>query len=520
MVKWFCCSAFCTNNFRTRNPQGESVKFYRLPRNPKVQAAYKRILKTSGINWLSGHICCEHWSRGYRENASTDFPNIPVPASQLVALEKKIKEAKDRLNRKATKPAKRKLRKLERKFFLAKQLSPALIDGSRKRKAPTERDLSTAKRSRNLSKRELSTRLGASEEDKQRLTEQLTSTREMVKRLRTENLSLKIKIRNIEQTQQKIMKHDEELEIVIKRLQKEQLSYWNLIEKSNTFKYLCGLCIEQFDILWKCVQPYSDVIIYPDCKGTGERALDKQTELFAVLTICRHSLHQGVMAFMLKVSESTVHRIFVGWIVFLEVIFTCINLKPEAGFLLKKMPDIFIKTGHGLTDMIIDCTEFKFQHVSNLDLNSLMFSNYKNTITGKALIGIAPHGMGLYFSDIYPGSISDNSITEKSGVIQWIQPEHELMADRGFAVQDLCSSKGIYLNRPAQKMSDQFSQAEVASNFDIASTRIHVERFIGRVREWCILNSVWPVQRMDLLSSTWQALCHIVNLTMPPIGPK
>ena len=94
------------------------------------------------------------------------------------------------------------------------------------------------------------------------------------------------------------------------------------------------------------------------------------------------------------------------------------------------------------------------------------------------------------------------------------------MADRGFAVQDLCALKGVHLNRPAQKMPDQFTPAEVASNFDIASTRIHVKRFIGRVREWSILNAVWPVQRMDLLSSTWQALRHIVNLTMPPIGPR
>ena len=39
--------------------------------------------------------------------------------------------------------------------------------------------------------------------------------------------------------------------------------------------------------------------------------------------------------------------------------------------------------------------------------------------------------------------------------------------------------KRVYLNRPAQKDSDQFSQSGVASNFDIASTRIHVERFIG-----------------------------------------
>ena len=105
------------------------------------------------------------------------------------------------------------------------------------------------------------------------------------------------------------------------------------------------------------------MIIYPDCKGNGERILDKATELLAVLTICR--LHQGVMAYMLKVGESTVQRTFVAWIVFLETIFNCIDLKPKAGFFTKKkkMPDIFVKTGHGLTDMIIDCNEFKFQHV-------------------------------------------------------------------------------------------------------------------------------------------------------------
>ena len=90
------------------------------------------------------------------------------------------------------------------------------------------------------------------------------------------------------------------------------------------------------------MQPYSDVITYPDCKGTGMRSLDKPTERFAVIAIWRHSLHQEVMAFMLKVGESKMQRISVGWIVFLETIFTHINFKPEAGFLLKKMPDIFV----------------------------------------------------------------------------------------------------------------------------------------------------------------------------------
>ena len=192
MVKWFWCSAFCTSDFRTRNPQGEWIKFYRLPRGPEVLAAYTRILQTTGINWHSGHICAEHCSRRYRENATADFPDVPVPASQLVTLDKSLNGAKAQLERKATKPAKRKVSSLERKLFLAKRCS--VISGSKKRKAPAERDQPTAKRSRKLSKRQLSTRLGTSEEDKQLLTEQLTNAQDMVRRLRTENLSLKIKL--------------------------------------------------------------------------------------------------------------------------------------------------------------------------------------------------------------------------------------------------------------------------------------------------------------------------------------
>ena len=136
------------------------------------------------------------------------------------------------------------------------------------------------------------------------------------------------------------------------------------------------------------------------------------------------------------------------------------------------------------------------------------------------MIGIAPHGMGVIFSDIYPGSISDTEITEKTGVLQYVSEGHEIMTDRGFSIQDLCAIKGITLNRPKQKENAQFTQSEVQQNFDIAATRIHVERYIGRVRDWKILNNVWPLTQMDLLASTWQMLCHTVNLTMPPIGPK
>ena len=121
------------------------------------------------------------------------------------------------------------------------------------------------------------------------------------------------------------------------------------------------------------------------------------------------------------------------------------------------MPEAFVKTGHGLTDMVIDCVEFKF-HASNFDLDCLMFSHYKNTATGKALIGISPQGSGLLFSEFFPGSISDNDITVKSGVLNslnWVEPQHELMADKGFSVQD-CKQRSVFKSSCAKSSSPVF----------------------------------------------------------------
>ena len=136
------------------------------------------------------------------------------------------------------------------------------------------------------------------------------------------------------------------------------------------------------------------------------------------------------------------------------------------------------------------------------------------------MIGISPHGGGILFSDIYPGSISDSEITEKSNATLYVEEEHEIMSDSGFSIQDFCAKKGILLNRLKQKDSSQFSEQDIAKNFDIAATRIHVERFIGRIRNWGIMNTVRPINQIDILSCTWQMLGHIVNLMMEPIGPK
>ena len=43
---------------------------------------------------------------------------------------------------------------------------------------------------------------------------------------------------------------------------------------------------------------------------------------------------------------------FVAWVVFVKAIFSCLNLKPDDGFLRYNMSELF-KTGHGLTGTVI-----------------------------------------------------------------------------------------------------------------------------------------------------------------------
>ena len=107
------------------------------------------------------------------------------------------------------------------------------------------------------------------------------------------------------------------LQTAAKKLRENEFSYINVSSRPRLLKYLCGLDIEQFNIIYECVKPYLHLMEYPDCKGTGECSLDSATELLSVLTCCRHALHQGVIAYILRLNETTGERIFIAWTVFL-----------------------------------------------------------------------------------------------------------------------------------------------------------------------------------------------------------
>ena len=151
------------------------------------------------------------------------------------------------------------------------------------------------------------------------------------------------------------------------------------------------------------------------------------------------------------------------------------------------------------------------QQPGNYDTSILSFTNYKDPHIGKALIGISPTGMRLIFTGIDPGSICDSNITKKSDVISCVEEEHEIILDKEFAFQNICTQIG-YLRKIIQ-----FSVADVAAKFDIAATSIHDEKIAGLVCEWSKLNNVQLIRKTNFLTSTWRILCHIVILLFPQI---
>ena len=92
MVNWSCASALCFNNYKSKDTNGQLLKYYRLLRSESIQKVYMKLFMTSGMNWGKGRIRGAHWSKP-REN-STDLSDIIVPDDQYDKISEKHALAK------------------------------------------------------------------------------------------------------------------------------------------------------------------------------------------------------------------------------------------------------------------------------------------------------------------------------------------------------------------------------------------------------------------------------------------
>ena len=162
----------------------------------------------------------------------------------------------------------------------------------------------------------------------------------------------------------------------------------------------------------------------------------------------------------------------------------------------------------------IDATEISQDIPADLNRQSASYSNYKSRHTVKAITSVAPNGALVHCSDLYPGSTSDNAITEHCGFLKEFVPGDLILADKGFTIYDLLPT-GVYLNIPPfLSKKTCFSQQEAQMCYKIGRNRIHVERANERIKNYEILNHI-PANYRCPSTKKFQLCTCLVNLQAP-----
>ena len=244
-------------------------------------------------------------------------------------------------------------------------------------------------------------------------------------------------------------------------------------------------------------------------KPGRKRTLSHLEEFVLVLMRLKVGLFISDLSDRFGISPGQVSKIFTTWICFLYHELPTLFPFPSQDLVRKNLPSQF--KDFPTTRIIIDCTEVFIEVPSSMKSQSQTRSDYKHHNTWKALVGISPVGCITFISKLWSGRVSDKEITLKSGVLSLLEDGDNIMADRGFDIRDIVPP-GVSLNIPPFKGTRaQLSAEETEETARIASMRIHVERAIGRVKNYHILDGVLPLSLYPVADQIFTECCLLTN---------
>ena len=255
----------------------------------------------------------------------------------------------------------------------------------------------------------------------------------------------------------------------------------------------------------------------PSKRPGPSRKLSPMNQMFVLLIRLRLGLLHQDIAYRFQVSSSYISRCVLTWIQFLYHEFND-SLRPlmfpTRDVMKAELPKCFKKYKN--LRVIIDATEFFVQSPTHFEEQGNMYSSYKAKCTFKVLIGIAPKGSCVFVSNAYEGSISDNQLTIQSGFLDQINPGDLVMADRGFTIREMLQARGANLNIPPfLGKRSKFTAQEEAETKKIAKGRIHVERFIERLKKFRLFQKTIPLSLKPVFSQMVFVGCCLVNFQVP-----
>ncbi|XP_061195756.1 uncharacterized protein LOC133203982 [Saccostrea echinata] len=323
-----------------------------------------------------------------------------------------------------------------------------------------------------------------------------------------------------------LLLENRKLQSELRRLQDSKWSVAKIKDDDAMTKFYTGLpTFAVFLWLFNYLAPKCERMVYwrgssstPEERSRTRRcmALEPIDQFLATLMRLKVGLYVQDMAERFGVSTGTFSQYFATWVCLLYKELKELNPFPSRDIIQRNMPSCF----HSFSNLrvILDCTEIFIQRSSSLINQNQSFSHYKHHTTLKFLIGITPSGVISFVSESFGGKVSDRQMIERSLFLELLEEGDGVMADKGFTIRDLLEKKGCTLNIPPfRSSSNQFSTKDVFETQDIAKLRIHVERAIGRVKNFHIFDGILSLSLVPLASQMFAVCCWITNFDVPLI---
>lgn len=303
---------------------------------------------------------------------------------------------------------------------------------------------------------------------------------------------------------------------------KRKLLMDDVFKDDRSCKFYTGITLAIFITFFNILKSKASSMVYWNSADTSEphdsmtpkrgpkRTLLLQEEFTLTLLRLRRGFDTKSLGNMFGISESSVCRIFTTWLSLMYVDLSFLIRWPTREQVRENMPKCF--KYFKKTRCIIDCTEFFVQRPSLPSAQRITYSNYKYHNTFKCLVGVSPKGSFIFICDLFTGSITDKRIVQDSGFLNNIEFGDDIMADRGFLIRGELALKGATLNIPPFSMGKQMCSNATTKTRRIARARIHVERAIGRLKNFAILQGVIALSMKPLYTQIVKVCAMLCNL--------
>ena len=284
--------------------------------------------------------------------------------------------------------------------------------------------------------------------------------------------------------------------------------------KANSFGYRKVRLLNDFKFFTGLDNLHLFLWVVSLVKGvkTCLKSLSTEDHVLMVLMKLRLGLLNKNIAYRYGLQPTMVSKIYRQWLPEISKAMQSLIVWPSRPELRMNLPTSF-RRKYSDCVCIIDCYEIFVERPKNLTARAQTWSNYKHNNTTKYLVAISPAGAVIFLSTGWGGRVSDKEITLQSGFLDKISYGDCVLADRGFLIENELNSRGSFLKIPKfTKGKEQLPAKDVHDSRRLSNVRNHVERVIGQLKNFRILQNTIPLTQIDLLDDAMVVIAAAVNL--------